>query len=105
MSAQSLTDLPARLDSLETAREHVVSRALAPSATGSVGLELEFHVVDRHRPAARVEWSRLMTVLDRVPALDGGSRVTTRHEATDHSWSGKRIALEALVITWLQGLK
>ena len=35
---------------------------------------------------------------------DGGA-VTVRHEATDHSWSGKRIALEALVIDWLQGLK
>lgn len=76
MSAQSLTDVPARLNSLEIAREHVVSRALAPSATGLVGLELEFHVVDRHRPADRVEWSRLMSVLDRLPALDGGSRVT-----------------------------
>jgi pimeloyl-ACP methyl ester carboxylesterase len=36
---------------------------------------------------------------------DGGSQVTLHHEATDHSWSGKRIALEAEVITWLQGLK
>jgi hypothetical protein len=36
---------------------------------------------------------------------DGGKQVTVRHEATDHGWSGKRIALEALVITWLQRLK
>ena len=36
---------------------------------------------------------------------DGGSRSTLHHEATDHSWSGKRIALEAAVIAWLQGLK
>jgi len=36
---------------------------------------------------------------------DGGSRVTLHHEATDHSWSGKRIALEAAVIDWLDGLK
>ena len=35
---------------------------------------------------------------------DGG-RVATQHIATDHSYSGKRIALEALVIGWLQGLK
>jgi pimeloyl-ACP methyl ester carboxylesterase len=34
----------------------------------------------------------------------GDTRVTTHHEATDHGWSGKRIALEALVISWLQGL-
>jgi pimeloyl-ACP methyl ester carboxylesterase len=36
---------------------------------------------------------------------DGGKQVTLRHEATDHSWSGKRVALEAAVIGWLQGLK
>jgi Cu/Ag efflux protein CusF len=36
---------------------------------------------------------------------DGGKQVTLHHEATDHGWSGKRIALEAQVITWLQGLK
>jgi len=35
---------------------------------------------------------------------DGG-QVTRRHETTDHSYSGKRIALEAAVIGWLQGLK
>ena len=34
----------------------------------------------------------------------GNSRVTTVHEATDHSWSDKRIALESAVIDWLQGL-
>jgi pimeloyl-ACP methyl ester carboxylesterase len=35
---------------------------------------------------------------------DGGP-VTSLHIATDHSYSGKRIALEAAVIQWLQGLK
>ena len=35
----------------------------------------------------------------------GGRSVTVRHEATDHGWSGKRIALEAAVISWLQALK
>jgi uncharacterized protein len=36
---------------------------------------------------------------------DGGTQVTLQHEATDHGWSGKRIALEAAVISWLQGLR
>ncbi|HZZ32318.1 MAG TPA: alpha/beta hydrolase [Phenylobacterium sp.] len=36
---------------------------------------------------------------------DGGAQVTLVHEATDHGWSGKRIALEAAVISWLQALK
>ncbi|MGZ3375576.1 MAG: alpha/beta hydrolase family protein [Phenylobacterium sp.] len=35
---------------------------------------------------------------------DGGT-VTSLHLTTDHSYSDKRIALEAAVITWLQGLK
>ena len=35
----------------------------------------------------------------------GGKSVTVRHEATDHSWSGRRVALEAAVISWLQDLK
>jgi len=31
----------------------------------------------------------------------GNTRVTTLHVATDHSWSDRRIALEAAVIRWL----
>ena len=34
----------------------------------------------------------------------GNGRITTLHEATDHSWSGRRIALESAVITWLDKL-
>ena len=34
----------------------------------------------------------------------GGKNLTEHHVATDHSWSDHRIALEAVVITWLQGL-
>lgn len=34
----------------------------------------------------------------------GGTRVTSMHVATDHVWSDHRIALEAIVITWLAGL-
>jgi pimeloyl-ACP methyl ester carboxylesterase len=34
----------------------------------------------------------------------GNMRVTTVHVATDHSWSDRRIELEALVLRWLQEL-
>jgi pimeloyl-ACP methyl ester carboxylesterase len=34
----------------------------------------------------------------------GDKRITTVHEATDHSWSDRRIALESAVIRWLQQL-
>ncbi|HEX3848210.1 MAG TPA: alpha/beta fold hydrolase [Steroidobacteraceae bacterium] len=34
----------------------------------------------------------------------GGTRVTTLHAATDHSWSDHRIALESEIIRWLEEL-
>jgi alpha/beta superfamily hydrolase len=34
----------------------------------------------------------------------GGTRVTSAHVATDHGWSDHRIALEAMIIDWLNGL-
>jgi hypothetical protein len=36
---------------------------------------------------------------------EGGTKVSTVHVPTDHSYSDKRIRLETEVITWLQGLK
>ncbi len=35
----------------------------------------------------------------------GGTKVSTAHVATDHGWSDHRIALEAMIITWLGGLQ
>lgn len=35
---------------------------------------------------------------------NGGTRITTYHAATDHSWSDRRIDLAAQVIRWLDGL-
>ncbi|WP_369025363.1 alpha/beta hydrolase family protein [Qipengyuania sp. RANM35] len=35
----------------------------------------------------------------------GGTKVTAIHEATDHSWSGKRITLQAHVLRWLQSME
>ena len=34
----------------------------------------------------------------------GGTRVTEVHIATDHSYSDGRIALEAAILSWLEGL-
>jgi ergothioneine biosynthesis glutamate--cysteine ligase EgtA len=41
-----------------------------------VGLELEAHAVDLSAPVARVPWQRMRAVVDALPALRGGSRVT-----------------------------
>ncbi len=35
---------------------------------------------------------------------EAGGAVTMRHEATDHSWSDRRIALAGHVIDWLEAL-
>jgi hypothetical protein len=40
-----------------------------------------------------------------VAVRAAGGSVTTAHEATDHSWSDARIALQTRVIGWLQGLR
>jgi hypothetical protein len=34
----------------------------------------------------------------------GGQKVTSEHVATDHSWSDRRIELQARTIRWLQSL-
>lgn len=48
---------------VEAVRERVAAAALRPSEVGSVGLELERHVVDLRDPASRVGWDRLTGVL------------------------------------------
>ncbi|MGR6966883.1 ergothioneine biosynthesis glutamate--cysteine ligase EgtA [Geodermatophilus sp. URMC 61] len=61
---------------LEAAVAHVAGAALRPGPVGSVGLELEAHLVDLDAPAARVPWQRIRDLVDALPALPGGSRVT-----------------------------
>jgi pimeloyl-ACP methyl ester carboxylesterase len=38
-------------------------------------------------------------------AAKGGTKVTSIHAATDHSWSDHRIYLESTIINWLAGLR
>ncbi|MGY1704141.1 ergothioneine biosynthesis glutamate--cysteine ligase EgtA [Geodermatophilus sp. SYSU D00697] len=61
---------------LDGALAHVADAALRPGPVGAVGLELEAHLVDRTDPASRVPWARVRGVLDALPTLPGGSRVT-----------------------------
>ncbi|SDC35661.1 glutamate--cysteine ligase [Geodermatophilus telluris] len=61
---------------LDAAVAHVSGAALRPGPLGRVGLELEAHLVDLDRPAARVPWGRVTAALATVPALPGGSRLT-----------------------------
>ncbi|MBM7806820.1 glutamate--cysteine ligase [Geodermatophilus bullaregiensis] len=61
---------------LDAAVTAVTAAALRPGPLGRVGLELEAHLVDLDTPAARVPWARVTAVLESLPALPGGSRVT-----------------------------
>src|SRR5918912_1361761 len=61
---------------LEAAAAHVAGAALRPGPVGPVGLELEAHLVDLDTPASRVPWQRIRDLVDALPALPGGSRVT-----------------------------
>ena len=61
---------------LDAAVAHVAGAALLPGPVGAVGLELEAHLVDLDAPAARVPWRRIYDLVDTLPAMPGGSRVT-----------------------------
>ncbi len=60
----------------ELARERLREAALAERPVGAVGLELEGHLVDLARPAARVPWLRTSAAVAALPPLPGGSIVT-----------------------------
>ena len=61
---------------LEAAVAHVAGAALRPGPVGPVGLELEAHLVDLDAPASRVPWQRIRDLVDALPAMPAGSRVT-----------------------------
>lgn len=66
---------PART-ALDEAVGHVTAASLRAGPVGAVGLELEGHLVELARPARRVPWPRIRALVDALPALPGGSRVT-----------------------------
>jgi len=62
--------------SIDDAHAVVSQGALTPSSIGTVGLELEMHLVDLDRPDQRISWERLLAVVDALPNLPAGSEVT-----------------------------
>ncbi|MGY1681498.1 ergothioneine biosynthesis glutamate--cysteine ligase EgtA [Geodermatophilus sp. SYSU D01176] len=73
--APTTEERTAALD-LDAAVAHVAGTALRPGPVGAVGLELEAHLVDLDAPAARVPWQRIRDLVDALPAMPAGSRVT-----------------------------
>lgn len=74
MGVQTVADLEIPCDA-ERARGHLVEHALTARPIGTVGLELERHVVDRSQPASVVSWRRLHAAVDGID-LPHGSRIT-----------------------------
>jgi len=62
---------------LAAAHEHLYQGALRPGPIATIGLELEAHLVDLRAPASRVGWDRITALRAGLPALPGGSDVTT----------------------------
>jgi glutamate--cysteine ligase len=71
-----VTDQRSTTLDVDTAFAAVAAAALHDGPVGTVGLELEGHLVDLERPAARVPWGRVCGALAGVPPLPGGSRLT-----------------------------
>jgi ergothioneine biosynthesis glutamate--cysteine ligase EgtA len=77
-----LTDPPAGAPttstglSLAAAQECVLASALRDGPTGTVGLELEGHLVDLADPASLVTWDRVCSTVASLPTLPRSSRVT-----------------------------
>src|SRR4051812_36134783 len=77
MTAQYLTDpLAHPRDAVEAAREHVVPPPRPAGPPGTVGLELEFHLVALARPVRRPEWREVQALVAGLPAMPSGSSVT-----------------------------
>jgi ergothioneine biosynthesis glutamate--cysteine ligase EgtA len=70
------TTLACPRSALDEAVEQVTRAALCPGPVGSVGLELEGHLVDLSAPGRRVGWPRLRAAVEALGPLPGGSRVT-----------------------------
>jgi uncharacterized protein len=83
---------------VDEVRAHAKEFIVANAAAGLVQMPLLALTADDH----------LAPHTDNLVAAikaKGGTRVTTMHVATDHSWSDHRVALEGIVISWLGGLQ
>lgn len=66
----------AQIASSAAAAEYVAESCLVDGPLGSVGLELEAHCFDPVDPDRRPSWDELTDVIESLPPLPGGSKVT-----------------------------
>ena len=75
-SAATSAALEAEMASSTAAAQYIAEGCLADAPLGSVGLEMEGHCHDPADPFRRPSWAEITDVIERLPALPGGSRVT-----------------------------
>lgn len=80
MSAQKLVDdiddPLSTADPLEAARDHVAAGALVDGPGGTVGLELEFHLVSLAKPGRRPDWPEVLAAIAALPPMPAGCAVS-----------------------------
>jgi glutamate--cysteine ligase len=90
----------APLTSLAEAADHVTASCLADTPVGLVGLELEAHCFDVTDPMRRPEWRELSDIIESVPRLPCGSRITVEPggavELSTRPFPGVLYAVDAL---------
>ncbi|MGE2816463.1 ergothioneine biosynthesis glutamate--cysteine ligase EgtA [Mycobacterium heidelbergense] len=75
-SAATSAALEAEMASSTAAAQYIAEGCLADAPLGSVGLEMEGHCHDPADPFRRPSWAEITDVIERLPTLPGGSRVT-----------------------------
>ncbi|OMC46825.1 ergothioneine biosynthesis glutamate--cysteine ligase EgtA [Mycobacterium sp. IS-2888] len=68
--------LEAEMASSTAAAQYIAEGCLADAPLGPVGLEMEGHCHDPADPFRRPSWAEITDVIERLPTLPGGSRVT-----------------------------
>ena len=64
------------LTDLDAAHAHVADLALTDGPISRVGLEVELHLVDLEQPARRPRWREVLRLLEALPPMPRGSRIT-----------------------------
>ncbi|MDQ2628713.1 MAG: glutamate-cysteine ligase family protein, partial [Actinomycetota bacterium] len=82
------------------AADYIVERCLTDAPLGRVGLEIEAHCFDPADPLRRPGWAEIGDVLQSLPVLPGGSRVTVEPggavELSSPPLMGAAAAIEAM---------
>jgi glutamate--cysteine ligase len=77
MTVHHNTDLmPPTRSAVEAANAQIAEQAYTDSAIGEVGLELEYHTIDRRHPERRLPWAELTKIVADAPMLPEGSRLS-----------------------------